>query len=84
MERTIILSTRAAAQLDALHPTAETAILDKLTVYALNPAALGNQVTRLKGSGFLRLRVGNYRVIFTDDGVVLDVIEIGHRREVYR
>jgi mRNA-degrading endonuclease RelE of RelBE toxin-antitoxin system len=28
--------------------------------------------------------VGDYRVIFTEQGVVLAIIRIGHRREVYR
>ena len=49
-----------------------------------NPATLGNQVKKLKGSRYLRLRVGDYRVVFTEDGIVMEIIHIGHRREVYR
>ena len=33
-----------------------------------------------------RLRQGNYRILYTvaDAGVVVEVIKVGHRREVYR
>ena len=36
--------------------------------------------------GFRRLRVGNYRVIYAFDGIdlLVSVIRVGHRREVYR
>jgi len=37
-------------------------------------------------AGCLRIRVGDYRVIYTvvDAQLVVFVIEVGHRREVYR
>jgi mRNA interferase RelE/StbE len=36
--------------------------------------------------GAYRLRVGNYRVIYTvdDNRLVVLVVELGHRREIYR
>jgi mRNA interferase RelE/StbE len=36
--------------------------------------------------GFLRVRVGDYRIVYqvTDDRLVVVVVRIGHRREVYR
>jgi mRNA interferase RelE/StbE len=41
---------------------------------------------RMKGLEAYRLRVGDYRVIYTFDlsKGVLDVLAVGHRREVYR
>jgi mRNA interferase RelE/StbE len=33
--------------------------------------------------GRLRLRVGNYRVIYEDSGTEIVVIAIGHRSEIY-
>ena len=42
---------------------------------------------RLKGgSGELRIRVGDYRVIYEviDDELIVLVLHLGHRREVYR
>jgi len=41
----------------------------------------------LAGSGDLwRIRVGDYRVVYTinDDRLVVTVVRVGHRREVYR
>jgi mRNA-degrading endonuclease RelE of RelBE toxin-antitoxin system len=37
----------------------------------------------LKGSRLLRLRVGDYRVIFTDEGVILTIFRVGHRKDIY-
>ena len=52
---------------------------------ALNgPDALGKQLKRLQGSPYSRLRVGIYRVIFSDSGVIAAVVEIGKRDKVYK
>jgi len=40
-------------------------------------------VKRLKGRDGLRLRVGDWRVIFYEDGDTLVVAAVGHRREIY-
>ncbi len=38
------------------------------------------------GNGELRIRVGNYRVVYDvqDDELLVLVVQVGHRREVYR
>ncbi|CAG0971771.1 hypothetical protein MYXO_01344 [Myxococcaceae bacterium] len=38
------------------------------------------------GGGYYRLRVGDYRVVYAieDDVLLVLVVRIGHRREVYR
>ena len=44
-------------------------------------------VTALQGEpGFLRIRVGDYRIIYTVNDAVLTVlvVTVGHRRDVYR
>jgi mRNA interferase RelE/StbE len=50
-----------------------------------NPRSLGNA---LKGdlSDFWKYRVGDYRVLcrIEDDRIVILVVHVGHRREVYR
>jgi mRNA interferase RelE/StbE len=37
-------------------------------------------------SGAYRIRIGDYRVIYTinDDKLVVVVVDLGHRREIYR
>lgn len=54
-------------------------------------AELANQprppgCVKLSGLDFWRIRVGDYRVIYEirDDVLIVLVIDIGHRREVYR
>jgi mRNA interferase RelE/StbE len=84
MERVIIWTDEAVRQLLALPLRDRDRIENKVAELAVNPEALRNQVKMLRGSRLLRLRVGDYRVIFTDEGVVLAIIRIGHRREVYR
>lgn len=56
----------------------------KIVQYAAKPSSLENNVMALKGrAGFMRLRVGDWRVIFTEDLVVLKVIKIAPRGNVY-
>jgi mRNA interferase RelE/StbE len=63
-------------------PTAER-IREKVAAYAADPAAQARNVTALKGEpGVMRLRVGDWRVIF-EDGAVIAVIRIGPRGSVY-
>jgi mRNA interferase RelE/StbE len=63
-------------------PTAER-IRDKVAAYAADPSSQAVNVRRLKGEdGVLRLRVGDWRVIF-EDGAVIAVIRIGPRGGIY-
>lgn len=57
----------AAKALRKLYPVWQQRIRTKLYEYAAEPSALGNMVKRLAGDGWMRLRVGDYRVIFTED-----------------
>ena len=58
-------------------------IIAKIEQYAQEPETQANNVTALKGQEGIRLRVGDWRVIMNDDGVVLAVLEIGPRGRVY-
>lgn len=59
----------------------------KLLILARNPAALKNNIRRLSSpeEALYRLRIGAYRVIFKkdEDRLVILVIRVGHRREIY-
>jgi len=59
-------------------------VTDKISAYAAAPSSFLNQVKKLQGAEVLRFRVGDYRVLFTEDRIILNVLRIGHRREVYR
>ena len=59
-------------------------IVSKMEQYAEDPMALQNQVKKLTNSIYFRLRVGNYRVIFSETGEVMKIEKIGNRGDVYR
>ena len=80
----VIYTENAEKDLQKIGHVAKTKIEDKVLEYAANPAAFRNKVKRLVGEDLLRLRVGDYRVLFTEDGIILNVIKVGHRREIYR
>jgi len=55
---------------------------DALTEYASSGKG---QIKKLKGSGDLRLRVGDYRVRFeVVEEDTYHILRVGHRREAYR
>lgn len=58
-------------------------IVAKIEQYALDPQAQADNIKALVGSPYIRLRVGDWRVIMDDKGMVLDVIKIGMRGSVY-
>jgi len=60
-------------------------ITDKVEIYARDPAALANMVVRLAGEkDLLRLRVGDFRVIFAESTDEIVVLDIGPRSSVYQ
>lgn len=60
-------------------------IVSKIEQYAEDPMALQNQVKKLTNSIYFRLRVGNYRVIFSETGEIMKIEEkIGNRGDIYR
>ena len=83
-EYTVSLSKKAQKQLDKLSDLIAEPILDAIANLAINPRPTGCK--KLKGRDGFRLRVGNYRVLYDiyDAELVVDVIALGHRKEVYR
>lgn len=55
----------------------------KIEIYAEHPAAMRNNVKQLRGRPGFRLRVGDWRVIFDEDGTVLAILDIGPRGSIY-
>jgi mRNA interferase RelE/StbE len=80
----IAFERTAERELLALQRPARERILNALRKLAPDPFTAAN-VKALKGGGY-RLRVGDYRVLFTVETEILLVlvIRVGHRREVYR
>jgi len=74
--KTIIFTTAAARQLDALPAQARTELPEALALYAVE--GIG-EVKRLSGRDGFRLRVGAYRVIFDEDGATILAVYVGRR-----
>ncbi len=59
----------------------------KLLILAKNPTVLKNNIKKIGGAedSLYRLRTGSYRVIFRreEDQLVIIIVRIGHRKEIY-
>jgi mRNA interferase RelE/StbE len=58
-------------------------IMAKVEAYAANPAALTNMVTEMVGKDNMRLRVGDFRVLFRETATEVVVLDVGPRGSVY-
>lgn len=59
-------------------------VRSKIEQYAADPASLANNVKVLKGEpGVFRLRVGDWRVLFNEDGEVVAIVRIAPRGAAY-
>ena len=61
-----------------------TRILTTIEKVAENPARADLDIRALQGRDGYRLRVGDWRVIYSQDGVVLAVERIAPRGKVYK
>lgn len=77
----------AEKAIERLDKRARLRVLSALERLALDPRAASN-VKALVGTlgGWYRLRVGDYRVVYEliDGRLVVLVIEVAHRKDVYR
>jgi mRNA interferase RelE/StbE len=79
------LAPGAERDLAALDKPVQRRVAARIDALAENPRPAG--VTKLQGeANAWRIRVGDYRILYTieDRRLVVLVIKIGHRREVYR
>lgn len=81
--RVVAYTATAAKQLARIDRNDARRIREKIEQYVADPSSLANQVKRLQGSPYYRLRVGDYRVIFDENGMVVTIVAVGHRREIY-
>lgn len=83
----LVFAPKAVKELAKIDRPFQLIIKKKLQILAENPDALKNDIKPLKGSNrsLYRLRIGSYRVIYNrDEGrLVILVIRIGHRKEIY-
>ncbi len=85
MAYSIVFATAAKRQFDKLPQAIQRRITDSVSQLENDPRPTG--VVKLSGKdGLYRLRVGDYRAIYRieDDRLIILIVKIGHRREIYR
>lgn len=83
MAKPIEFSREALRALQRMDRATARRILAKIDQLATAPEALANNIKRLAGNdGLMRLRVGDWRVVYRD-GRVLAIIRIASRGSVY-
>src|SRR3546814_11769580 len=73
----IAYARSALKVLDRMPANEARRIRSKIEQYAQDPGGLAVNVITLTGAPYIRLRVGNWRVIMDDRGVVLEVLRSG-------
>ncbi len=56
-------------------------IIKKIEELSENP--FSKDIKRLKGRDDFRLRVGDYRVIFSIEKDIIQILKVGHRKNIY-
>lgn len=84
----VIISKRAQKQLVKLSVLIREKIAEHIAKLGQDPndSTLDIKALTNDPEAKLRLRVGNYRVKYNrDDGIqIIDVVRIGHRKEIYK
>ncbi|AOG12497.1 type II toxin-antitoxin system RelE family toxin [Agrobacterium sp. RAC06] len=81
--RDVVYSKDAIRSLNRMPANEARRIRSKVLQYAADPASLANNVKKLRDSRYHRLRIGDWRVIFREDGTVVDVVRVAARGEAY-
>ena len=82
--RRVEYSRQAAKTLMRIDAATSARIRANVSQLADDPASLANNITPLKGGeGLSRLRVGDWRVIYTETLVIVLVVRIGPRGGEY-
>lgn len=85
MSYEVILTSAALNDLESIDSKNRTRILKKIEWFSENFGALVPQPLTADLSGLFKLRVGNYRVIYSFDAAisVISIQRVGHRKDVY-
>ncbi len=81
---TIVFNPRAENQLKKLDKISQERILSVLDRIKIRP--FSHDIKKLQGTNYYRARVGDYRLILDikQNILIIVVIEIGHRKNIYK
>lgn len=80
----LTIKPSAEKALDRIPKKVLRQIVARVTALADNPRPRG--VEKLSGEEQYRIRQGDYRIVYSIDDTrrTVDIVKVGHRREVYR
>lgn len=80
----LLIKPSAVKELETLPKQDRRRLVTRLERLSSNPRPPGSE--RLSGNDLHRIRQGNYRVLYSvhDRELIVLVIKVGHRRDVYR
>ena len=80
----LLIKPSAVKELEALPTKDRRRLVARLQKLASDPRPPGSE--KLSGHDLYRIRQGNYRVLYSveDLALIVLVIRVGHRRDVYR
>jgi mRNA interferase RelE/StbE len=84
MTYTVLIRKSAQKKLARLESSIQDRIIETIRNLAENPRPTGTK--KLSGRDAWRVRIGDYRIIYEihDDRLIVLVVVVGHRREVYK
>ena len=86
MPYALLIKASAAKELEAIDSTpTRRRIVDAIQTLAVDPRPSASKKLAGRDAAY-RLRVGDYRIVYSvnDRENVVEIIKLGHRREVYR
>ena len=81
----VVLKKSAEKDLEKINPVYYNSVISRIKGLSENPRPLGCVKLSVSKNAY-RIRVGVYRIVYSieDDILVVEVIKIDHRRNVYR
>jgi mRNA interferase RelE/StbE len=79
----IVITLKAEKDILALDAVARKRLGKKLMALSEDPVKLSKKLVN-SDLGSYRYRVGDYRVVFDLSGHTIQILRVGHRREIYR
>jgi mRNA interferase RelE/StbE len=80
----IFIKPSAAKELEVVPRKDRLRIIEKVQSLSSNPRPQGCE--KLSGEEKYRIRQGDYRILYSiqDEAVIVTIVKVGHRREIYR
>jgi len=80
----IVIKKSAAKEIEKIPQKDKIRIIEKIRSLAIEPQPVGSK--KLSGQEKYRVRQGNYRILYQiiDDALVVSIVRVGHRRDVYQ